>query len=199
MIFFTGQSEISEEVNSVQHNEEKQNNGKFDIFDCGLCHGQFLTEVCIIRHLIKDHGIVAGKQSSYINPIYKCRFNCGTGFGAKLSRKQHEKIIHLAKSNICPFCNKTFGTKYVLDAHIRHHTGKKLKCATCEKTFLYPHSLKEHERCCEFGPGANQRFSCDLCTSGLNDGSLIYNRNRKCMFKSMKLLRQHFRMVHDNK
>uniref|UniRef100_A0A8C6S8Y9 C2H2-type domain-containing protein n=1 Tax=Neogobius melanostomus TaxID=47308 RepID=A0A8C6S8Y9_9GOBI len=64
------------------------------------------------------------------------------------------------KKHQCPVCQKRFGTKQILENHIRVHTGERpFSCSTCEKTFAQKSALDYHMRT----HTGDKPYSCSMC------------------------------------
>jgi Zinc finger, C2H2 type len=75
------------------------------------CKASFKRKEYMGRHVITVH---EGKRN------FSCPYpSCSKAFGKKSNVDTHYKVIHLKqKTNICPFCKKSFGKRYNLNIHI---------------------------------------------------------------------------------
>lgn len=65
------------------------------------------------------------------------------------------------KSNVCPYCSKTFKYKTYVEEHIRcvHEKLKPFKCSKCDKVFASKHTVRIHE----LSHTDNFPFQCEYC------------------------------------
>ena len=82
---------------------------------------------------------------------------CGDLF-TSLAFKQHQ---HQTKPYQCHYCPKQFNKQYNLTQHVRIHTGNKLPCALCDKTFNDKSSLIKHKNAVHLKMKAHK---CSICS-----------------------------------
>ena len=109
------------------------------------------------------HGTKKMKHLGKVERI-ECRY-CDKTFSMKYIRDRHERNKHLGVKNFnCDLCEEQFSISYQLKGHKRtKHRLDRLKCNSCQKTFSFQHSFKEHlDRCNNNEP---EKHTCDTCDS----------------------------------
>ncbi|CAH2011322.1 unnamed protein product [Acanthoscelides obtectus] len=156
---------------------------------CKHCNTSFKTERSLFAHILKIHpnfsGTISSKiyecmhcahkqiaRSSFIKHLakhdiqttFKCR-NCDASFNTKRRLESHTLHKH-PKIRECAQCEYKTAIKYCLARHMIKHTGAKLKCTKCEKSFttirtLDDHILREHP---EFTTSVSSKIhKCTYC------------------------------------
>ena len=128
-------------------------------FSCDHCTMQFQTNVYLMRHQNKAHGVSVHcekcseefseyhrfqKHMSENHPAYTCPV-CGIAKFTKSSLDNHVESQH--QDNIpCPQCGIMYTTQASLNLHMgRVHSDKEPeKCSKCDYQTRVPHELKGH-------------------------------------------------------
>ncbi|KAK3590247.1 hypothetical protein CHS0354_041321 [Potamilus streckersoni] len=87
--------------------------------------------------------------------------NCGKEYKSKRALRRHIANIHELKRWQCDMCGKCFTSKESLYHHKRgiHGNEKPYKCAECNATFNFNHSLKLHL----LKHSGTRPYACNLC------------------------------------
>ncbi|XP_072045079.1 uncharacterized protein [Amphiura filiformis] len=128
-------------------------------FKCNLCEAAFDR-----RYNLKIHG----RKHSEHRP-FKCNFPpCTATFKDKHTLAGHEETHTGAeKRHKCEFCSKVFKKRYVLETHLRVHTGDKpYMCKFCGFCCTQKQNLVIHER----QHTKEKPFRCKFCNKGFYQG-----------------------------
>ena len=101
-------------------------------FKCSICNASFTSS-----SLLRNHSLC---HSSY---KYPCKI-CGKVFKRKEHLRSHMAFHSDARPYKCPLCDNTYKYKASLSLHNRSHTGEKVTCEICQKSFRDPGDLKKH-------------------------------------------------------
>lgn len=116
---------------------------------CDKCDMEFTQRFELDKHL-KTHVAQSETQTKLSKRKTSCRI-CGKCFSFKLSLIQHLKNHSEIRDYSCNKCGKYFPTKHVLEKHVKSHSEIEFSCSSCEKTFMYAKSLRDHQKKCLIG------------------------------------------------
>ncbi|XP_040893764.1 zinc finger and SCAN domain-containing protein 31-like isoform X2 [Toxotes jaculatrix] len=89
----------------------------------------------------------------------------GPGALKSTSSADHKKPLSQERPFSCTVCDKRFGCKGNLHAHMRSHTGEKpFTCTVCNKSFSAKVNLKTHMR----SHTGEKPFSCSVCNKSFS-------------------------------
>lgn len=124
-------------------------------YQCFICDKEFNQSGHLQRHLRIHSGHIL--------------YNNGE-FDKELTRQKYkeDKVASADKTKYCPLCDKTFVKKYLLERHIRSHTGETpYKCEECGKGFTRKDRLYTHARI----HSGEKPYCCKECGKGFNQSS----------------------------
>jgi KRAB domain-containing zinc finger protein len=114
------------------------------LYDCTECSSRYITERGLKTHISRAHENTGGS----ICPI------CGKKLNSIYEVRRHTSFMHEGKARPkfkCTLCDKSYGTKRVLEEHMSVHEGKMFQCSNCDEEFnskikFERHFAKEHNR-----------------------------------------------------
>ena len=169
------------------------------LYDCTECSSRYILESSLKTHILRAHENTIGS----ICPI------CGKKLKSIYDVRRHTAFMHEGKARPkfkCTLCEKSYGTKKVLEEHMSVHEGKIFQCSNCDEEFnsklkLERHIAKEHDK-------QNKCTQCDSAyatkKSLLSHIAFVHEKTigivcphcgRNCMDKSY--LKKHVRIVHE--
>ncbi|XP_023239227.1 zinc finger protein 431-like [Centruroides sculpturatus] len=165
-------------LHKILHNKELKHS-------CQICNKYFKTKRYLRRHE-NTHKDKSDKNFCNIRKTsFKCKssfdrhrifqhqnmFRCGycnKSFKTKNMLEAHKKI-HIEKCNIC---KKEFSSKRSLNVHQRFHFDiKPFVCEVCNRRFVSISELKRHQ---SSHNKDSLRFVCDVCKKGFYDKSHLF-------------------------
>ncbi|XP_055083995.1 gastrula zinc finger protein xFG20-1-like [Periophthalmus magnuspinnatus] len=106
-----------------------------------------------------NYGDMSGTAQGADKKKHQCSV-CKKRFGTKQILQRHIRVHTGERPFSCLICTKTFTEKSHLDRHIKIHTGERpYSCLTCKKTFTQKASLDYHVMI----HTGNKPFSCSTC------------------------------------
>ena len=131
---------------------EKSDDSKPDpsSYACSICGKCYATSSNLSRHK-QTHRSLDSKQAK------ACSY-CGKRYVSMPALAMH--VLTHKRAHECHVCGKRFSRPWLLQGHIRSHTGERpFKCRECEKSFADRSNLRAHEQT----HSMLKQFHCGRC------------------------------------
>jgi len=96
---------------------------------------------------------------------------CGTGFKKKSNLEKHLSSVHGTSSFPCQICGKTFKSELYMTAHIRMHNPQ-VPCPFCDRKFVNKTILDRHNKSAH---SDDRPFVCEECGMGFKRKNILEN------------------------
>ena len=128
--------------------------GGASTFDCDMCESVFKAADYLEGHKNRIHN----GQRQY---KYSCT-TCNKHFYEKNKFNSHQEAKHIQSGKFrCSYCSVFWGTKYLLDKHLKIHLLiKDFVCTHCGKAFIQKNTLVIHMRTVHY---KMKPYNCDKC------------------------------------
>jgi len=169
------------------------------LYDCTECSSRYILESSLKTHILHAHKNTGGS----ICPI------CGKKLNSIHEVRRHTAFMHEGKARPkfkCTLCEKSYGTKKVLEEHMSVHEGKIFQCSNCDEEFnsklkLERHIAKEHDKlhkCTQCDSAYATKKSLLTHIAFIHEktiGIVCPHCGRNCMDKTY--LKKHIQIVHE--
>lgn len=129
-------------------------------YSCDLCKRTFTHDGSVARHLTR----CKKKPSGDVIKKYACSA-CDASFDKDTHLTAH-MYVHDGNPYHCNFCSYSTSYKYMLNVHVRSHTGARpYSCDLCGSSFTQSGNLLRHLAVCEKKPSSDniKKYMCSEC------------------------------------